>query len=100
MDPLEKAQKEKIVFYLHKKQSIGGGLVFYMNLASAIAELGKYKAYYINIPNADLESRYLNDHIECLDIHNCDLSELEGASFVVPLNYIFDFVQTNFMCLL
>ena len=92
MDPLEKAQKEKIVFYLHKKQSIGGGLVFYMNLASAIAELGKYKAYYINIPNADLESRYLNDHIECLDIHNCDLSELEGASFVVPLNYIFDFL--------
>ena len=55
MDPLEKAQKEKIVFYLHKKQSIGGGLVFYMNLASAIAELGKYKVYYINIPNADLE---------------------------------------------
>ena len=87
-------EKKKLVFVgseIHFE--VGGGYFFLFNLARTIAQTDSYEVFCVNVPNERLEKIYLNDNIHFISVHKCDFTQFEGADFVVPLNYMFYFLN-------
>ncbi|MGI6747116.1 MAG: hypothetical protein ACOX4V_02525 [Anaerovoracaceae bacterium] len=85
--------KKKLVFFFAKDHTISGSLIFLLSLARCIAQKGEYEVYYVNYSNRKLEKEYEDNLVNYCDINNCDFTNLDGADFVIPLNYIFIFLE-------
>lgn len=85
---MEGPKVKKLVFFFEKKQTVGGGLIFYLKLSQYLAHHSNYEVFYVNYKNEKLEEIYFDTKLHYRDVASCDFSEFEGADFIVPLNYL------------
>jgi len=89
-ESLTAVSQKKLVFFIQKRQAVGGGILLFWRWAQFIIGQHKYdKVYFVNYKNANMDKMF-SEGDDCFrDIETVDFSEFEGADFVVPLNYVF-----------
>lgn len=79
----------KVVFFYTKNEVVSGAFLMFFELANELAQESSYDVYFVHSGHAELMTKYKNTKIKFLDYIVFDnYEELEGATFIVALNYL------------
>ncbi len=77
----------KIVYFIETPSQISGVQAIIPDILSNIPEDSDVQAYYVNIASG-CQYEKNNTSLKFIELSECDFSQFEGATFVVPANYL------------